>query len=570
MERKITIEELKKSDAKKQTKKKYKKNAFEYIDFESEKQKDPKYKTEICSAFQENGFCPYGNRCRFAHGKNELFNKDINHPNYKKKDCLSFNLYGFCNYGLRCHFKHGIEFPKLHRSFFQLILMMYVYDNLNIEELKNYFNCDLGISNSTLQDKNEGENNSNFYSPEKKKILYFPDNTAQNNKSENFLEENFKENGEKNYIFKSYKNNNSETQSIKKNSKLLYKKRLSIFQNINQLEFIRKSFNFKSYHSIFGNPINDNNLIKSPLNNNKLNNDAVISDKIYKNFNLVLNDLKFKKMFIPKDYRKIENNSFKNEQALKEKADDQIKVKQNSMESTFFNNDNLAYDSNYTQNLNKFVNGEKENHSFCLDISKVSTYNNSKLNVQSNNNTFLKNDVNKECLYSGEKSIKSFYSFENGFSNEKITYNQTHNINENLFANLNQEFNDYKNGIVNSDKGFRFINMLESNNFNPLKKTCNNRISNNKDLKFNSYQKVVNINYCKFEDKSYIFNKNLDFSLSEYTTNNDNLGNFYNENMSNIEKYEYKCISPKSSFDLNEDPSATSKFLFNDDGKLIQ
>lgn len=29
-----------------------------------------KYKTELCRTFEEKGACPYGQKCRFAHGKN--------------------------------------------------------------------------------------------------------------------------------------------------------------------------------------------------------------------------------------------------------------------------------------------------------------------------------------------------------------------------------------------------------------------------------------------------------------------------------------------------------------------
>ena len=36
---------------------------------------DMKYKTEICKKFQTNGKCPYGEKCRFAHGKQELITK---------------------------------------------------------------------------------------------------------------------------------------------------------------------------------------------------------------------------------------------------------------------------------------------------------------------------------------------------------------------------------------------------------------------------------------------------------------------------------------------------------------
>ena len=84
---------------------KLKKNALEKVDIEEEKRKDPKYKTELCKTFMENNFCQYGNKCRFAHGDEELVIKEkIN--NYKRKLCKSFYNDGFCTYGIRCNFQH--------------------------------------------------------------------------------------------------------------------------------------------------------------------------------------------------------------------------------------------------------------------------------------------------------------------------------------------------------------------------------------------------------------------------------------------------------------------------------
>lgn len=84
---------------------KMKKNAMDPVDFAEEKRKDPKYKSELCKKFMETGFCVYGNKCRFAHGRHELMSnpKSIN---YKKKMCKSFQETGFCPYGSRCNFKH--------------------------------------------------------------------------------------------------------------------------------------------------------------------------------------------------------------------------------------------------------------------------------------------------------------------------------------------------------------------------------------------------------------------------------------------------------------------------------
>jgi hypothetical protein len=85
---------------------KLKKNALDNVDINQEAKTDPKFKTELCKSWVETGFCIYGNKCRFAHGKLEIFVKPSNNTKYKQKNCLTFFQQGFCNYGKRCHFKH--------------------------------------------------------------------------------------------------------------------------------------------------------------------------------------------------------------------------------------------------------------------------------------------------------------------------------------------------------------------------------------------------------------------------------------------------------------------------------
>lgn len=64
------------------------------------------YKTELCSQFVKMGLCPYGNKCQFAHGENEL--KRVERPsNWRLKPCLNWQKTGTCRYGSRCLFKHG-------------------------------------------------------------------------------------------------------------------------------------------------------------------------------------------------------------------------------------------------------------------------------------------------------------------------------------------------------------------------------------------------------------------------------------------------------------------------------
>jgi hypothetical protein len=118
---------------------KLKKDALEYVDISKEYQSDSKYKTELCKSWTESGFCAYGNKCRFAHGRHELFEKSVNHKKYKQKECLSFFKNKYCCYGSRCHFKHEErKLPELTRSYYNHQLSLYSsltrIDVMNITE----------------------------------------------------------------------------------------------------------------------------------------------------------------------------------------------------------------------------------------------------------------------------------------------------------------------------------------------------------------------------------------------------------------------------------------------------
>jgi len=104
------------------------------------------YKTELCKKFQTKGYCPYGNKCQFAHGEKELIAK-IKGENYKKEKCKSFYQKGYCPYGSRCQFQHDQrKFKDINISYFYLQLFLYkYYDFFNYN--KNYF------KNTTLYKK---------------------------------------------------------------------------------------------------------------------------------------------------------------------------------------------------------------------------------------------------------------------------------------------------------------------------------------------------------------------------------------------------------------------------------
>lgn len=68
--------------------------------------RNDKEKSQLCKKFIENGFCPYQNKCKFAHGSHELRkNKQFN-SKYKTKECGVFMSTGFCLFGDRCNFIH--------------------------------------------------------------------------------------------------------------------------------------------------------------------------------------------------------------------------------------------------------------------------------------------------------------------------------------------------------------------------------------------------------------------------------------------------------------------------------
>ena len=81
------------------------------------------YKTELCRTWVEKNYCPYNEKCRFAHGKKDLHEKQVLVKNYKKKECSSFYKKGFCPYGPRCNFRHDErKLNEIERVYYQFIL----------------------------------------------------------------------------------------------------------------------------------------------------------------------------------------------------------------------------------------------------------------------------------------------------------------------------------------------------------------------------------------------------------------------------------------------------------------
>ena len=66
------------------------------------------YKTVLCHQYKAMGNCTYKNKCRYAHGQNEL-QPISNHPLYKTILCRSYHNDRICNYGAKCKFVHELS-----------------------------------------------------------------------------------------------------------------------------------------------------------------------------------------------------------------------------------------------------------------------------------------------------------------------------------------------------------------------------------------------------------------------------------------------------------------------------
>jgi len=89
---------------------------------------EAKYKTEMCNNWIETNHCRYGNKCQFAHGKEEL---DIFKQSQKRrtKNCRVFYKEKQCMYGSRCMFRHE------HRHFDQIMRHYYAIQLYTMESL---------------------------------------------------------------------------------------------------------------------------------------------------------------------------------------------------------------------------------------------------------------------------------------------------------------------------------------------------------------------------------------------------------------------------------------------------
>ena len=97
----------------------------------AEKVSEEKYKTEMCKNWMETDTCRYGNKCQFAHGKEELdiFRSSKKDDNKRTKNCRVFYKEKQCMYGSRCMFRHE------HRHYNQIMRHYYGVQLYTLESL---------------------------------------------------------------------------------------------------------------------------------------------------------------------------------------------------------------------------------------------------------------------------------------------------------------------------------------------------------------------------------------------------------------------------------------------------
>ena len=163
------------SPEKKNTKKKSRKNKKKgnKAPFKGEaKDFKKKYKTELCKFYEMDGKCPFGDKCAYAHGKENLRTKVTNTTAYRTKKCTQFFEKGYCPYGNRCQFAHQLKTNIINNpydekmSYTKILEIMSKKENVgNIKKLveKPRLPIFKEICKDSINENNENGNESRLF-----------------------------------------------------------------------------------------------------------------------------------------------------------------------------------------------------------------------------------------------------------------------------------------------------------------------------------------------------------------------------------------------------------------------
>lgn len=118
------------------------------------------YKTVLCKHFWgRNSICPYGNKCKFVHGEangidENKANEIRKHKKYKTKDCKTFNKVGSCPFGDKCAYIHKTKTPALKRSISEQenTLIEQKVKDLSVEQLATTMNLQETKTENTVEE----------------------------------------------------------------------------------------------------------------------------------------------------------------------------------------------------------------------------------------------------------------------------------------------------------------------------------------------------------------------------------------------------------------------------------
>ena len=143
---------------------------------------NPRYKTTLCKKFSSGKICPYGDKCQFAHGSQELrmpllqnqgqnmgMNNNSNNKsqhnylNYKIVKCKNWEKDHTCKYGAHCTFAHGDadlrnKADNLHQmnNSFPMMMPLAIPPGMSMSQMQQVM-----LSNQLMMGLNPGFQNQN-------------------------------------------------------------------------------------------------------------------------------------------------------------------------------------------------------------------------------------------------------------------------------------------------------------------------------------------------------------------------------------------------------------------------